>query len=534
VKSGSHNSSDPEQIDTLEEGYLLEECQVFSQSLLWELQRHYFMERGIEAWRKGEVPHYVAGNLMLANGYAEIVAGCLADQNRLAQSSEPLYICELGAGSGRFAFHFLDRLTRLCRQANLSPTAFRYVLTDAAALNLDFWRAHPRFKAFFDSGLLEVALLDISQSDQLTLQLSGQTLSAGSLNRPLVVIANYVFDSIPQDLFYLDDQQCHQCLVSLLVDEDPETLTVSELLERVQCHYDYRALDHPPYQEPELTGLLDDYQHTLTDTHLLFPAAGLQCLQRLKSLSQQGLLLLSADKGDHNLSALHGRSVPEVIRHGSFSLNVNYHAFKTFCEQSGGIALFPDRHHDHINVNCLLMLSDAAAYVETQRAYQRHVQDFSPDDFYSVIRHARRHMEEMSLEEILAYMRFSYYDSHQFAKYLPRLIELAPELDLDERETLMDATERVWASYFPIGEELDLAYEIAGLLYEMDDFIGALTYFERSIEVYGPHTGTLYNMAACYQLVGQSERAESLLLQVLKHDPNNQEARDLLAAQGSN
>jgi hypothetical protein len=48
-----------------------------------------------------------------------------------------LYICELGSGSGRFAFHFLKRLLRLCAQRWTAPFAFRYVLTDFTQSNLD-------------------------------------------------------------------------------------------------------------------------------------------------------------------------------------------------------------------------------------------------------------------------------------------------------------------------------------------------------------------------------------------------------------
>ena len=96
-------------------GYIIAEKQPFSQSLLWEWQQHYFAEMGVEAWRQGEVPHYVTSNPTMANSYAEIVFALWRDQQRLGQpdkaSDEPLYLCELGAGSGRFAFHFLKRLT---------------------------------------------------------------------------------------------------------------------------------------------------------------------------------------------------------------------------------------------------------------------------------------------------------------------------------------------------------------------------------------------------------------------------------------
>lgn len=513
--------------------YLIEKRQVFSRSLLWDLQQNYFLEMGVEAWRQGEVPHYITSNSAIANSYAEIVFAFLQDSNRLdvgnKYNDEPLCLCELGAGSGRFAFHFLSRLARLCELAEVPLTSFRYILTDFTQKNLDFWRSSSRFQPFFESGVLDVALFDINRSEHLALQLSGKTITSGSLNRPLVVITNYVFDSIPQELFYINDQHCHQCLISLSVSEDPDTLATAELLERVQYHYDYEALGDAPYQEPYLQQLLADYQRTMTDTHLLFPAAGLRCLQRLRALSKQGLLSLSADKGDHRLSALQGMSSPTLICHGSFSLSVNYHAFKTFCERSGGLALFPISHCPNLNVSCLLMLAGANDYVETIRAYKRHVQDFGPDDFFTITRFARQYVAEMRVEHILAYLRLSYYDSHQLGRYLSRLMELAHELNPDERRAVSNAIDKVWELYFPLGEDLDLAYQIACLLYEMDDYAQALTYFERSIEIYGEHAGTLYNLAACHQLMGQSVRAEALLRKLLKYDPGNQQAVALLA-----
>src|SRR5436305_2417201 len=116
--------------DQHERRFLLEERQPFCRSLIWQLQDRYFAERGVEAWRQGEVPHYVTSNPTIANAYAELVLAFWRDQQALATaaSDAPQYICELGAGSGRFAFHFLTRLADLCADTGVAPTAFRYVL----------------------------------------------------------------------------------------------------------------------------------------------------------------------------------------------------------------------------------------------------------------------------------------------------------------------------------------------------------------------------------------------------------------------
>jgi hypothetical protein len=510
--------------------HILEQRQPFHSSLIWQLQRRYFAERGVEAWRQGEVPHYVTSNLTIANAYAEIVLALRRDRDRLSpaeQSQEPLTIVELGAGSGRFAFHFLKRLGALCVEAGVAPQTFRYVLTDVADANLDFWRRHPCFEPFFARGLLDLARLDITQPETLALQVSGRTIAPESLRGPLVVIANYVFDSVPQDLFRFRHGQAQPCLVSLTLDEDPGRLDAAETLARLSVDYDYADITEAPYPEPWLRQLLADYARGLHDTHVLVPAAGLRCLDHLAGLSQQGLLLLSADKGEHRLAALDGRAPPGLVRHGSVSLPVNFHAFAQFCAQRGGLALVPERHHNSINVIALLMLPDAAGHAETRRAYQCHVREFGPDAFYSITKHARQTIPLMSAEVILAYLRLSRHDSHQLGRYLPRLRELAGEFDDATRADVVAAIEAVWDTYFPLGEDLDLANGIAALLYAMDEFALALDYFKRSIVTYGRDTGTLCNMAASHHMLGQDAAAAALLRIVLAYEPTNQGAAEL-------
>ncbi len=98
-------------------GYILAEKQPFSQSVLWDWQERYFAEKGVEAWRQGEVPHYVTSNPTMASSYAEMVFAFWRDHQCLKRQDinpdEPLYICELGAGSGRFAFREFDVLRNL-------------------------------------------------------------------------------------------------------------------------------------------------------------------------------------------------------------------------------------------------------------------------------------------------------------------------------------------------------------------------------------------------------------------------------------
>lgn len=507
--------------------FVLERGRPFGRSLIWELQKVYFAQRGVEAWRQGEVPHYVTSNPTIANSYAEIALAFWRDRQRLAPGPEPLTICEMGAGSGRFAFHFLRRLEALCIEAAIPPASFRYVLSDAAEANLAFWRGHPNFEAFFADGRLDTAVFDMTRPGGLALH-TGGTIGPGGLPHPLVIVANYAFDSIPQDLFHFQDGRASDCLVSLALDADPANLDAAETLAKLQVQYDEEERTAPPYPEPALATVFETYLRELKDAHVLFPAAGLKCVDALAAFSPQGALVLSADKGNHRLSALEGAPPPGLVRHGSISLSVNYHAFAEYCAARGGFALVPEDRHGSINVVGLMMLADPDAHTETRRAYRRHVQEFGPDHFYSITKQARETIPTMSTEEILAYLRLSRYDSHQFGRYLPRLLELAPKFDLATRADVATAVEKVWEMYFPLGEDLDLANRIAGLLYAIDDYALALSYFERSMAIYGPDTGTLYNIGACLHCLGEDAAAAAVLAKVLDYDPANEEARALL------
>ena len=83
-----------------------------SHSHLWQSQKEYFIQHGVEAWRQNIVPSYVKTNPFIAQAYAQVVFGYLDDilqQNPDGDLDQSFYILELGAGSGRFAFHFLKQ-----------------------------------------------------------------------------------------------------------------------------------------------------------------------------------------------------------------------------------------------------------------------------------------------------------------------------------------------------------------------------------------------------------------------------------------
>ena len=432
---------------------LVEDFRPFVESKLWALQRQYFATRGQQAWSAGEVPHYVTSNPVVAAAYAEVLVAFRRDRLRRDPTEEALWIVELGAGSGRFAHHLLQQLAALCEREGLDPAGFRYVLSDFCAANLEAWAQQPRFVPLFASGQLERARFDVMDTSALELEHGGGRISPGELGAPLVVIANYLLDSIPADLLCFRQGQVERGLVRLRQRQEGGDAPEAALLQTLELNYRSEPLAAAPFAEPSLDGLLAEYQRQLAELEeawLLFPAPALRALERLAALSRQGLLLLSADKGHHRLEEVVLPQPPALVTHGSFSLSVNYHALCGWAAAGGGQALVPDPGRGGLHTVALLRLPEAEDHRATAAAWRRHLAAFGPGDYLKLSQLACANAEQLSAEQLLAFLRLGQGDSHLFARLLPRLQQLAVDLQPQERLGLLESVAQVERMQFPL------------------------------------------------------------------------------------
>jgi SAM-dependent MidA family methyltransferase len=513
--------------------HIIEKQQLFSQSLIWQLQRDYFSSAGIDAWRSGEVPHYITSNPVVGKTYAELVLAFLRDLSLRGQREETVYLLELGAGHGRLCYHFFKHFEKYYTESAIALPPFCYILSDFTAANLAFWQDHPRLQPYLGNGWLDFALFDVENSSDLSLQYAGVTIQQQALSQPLIIMANYFFDTIPQDLFLIENQAIAHGLLSLATAADPSELDTAELIEGLELKYDYEEAKPPIYaDEPILNDMLAKYRQQLEHTHLLLPHLGLRCLERLRQLSRQGLVLLSADKGEHHLSNLDDRPAPQLATHGSFSLTVNYHALGQYCTRHGGLALLPRHQQASLDLGCLLFLDDAPTYRETLNAYERFVGDFGPDDYFSLKKLIEQHYETLNDRDIMAVIRLSGYDARIFSQMLPRLFDLLPTLADNQRWNLFLAIPRIWDTYYPLGEPDDLAFDLGDLLLALAFYQEAILYYEKSVMIYGKDADTLSKSALCHCLLGAFSTAAPIIEELRAYDPDNEALLDLIQGFG--
>ncbi|AEI41769.1 tetratricopeptide repeat protein [Paenibacillus mucilaginosus] len=509
----------------------------FSESPLWELQRTYYEEQGIRAWQDGQVPYYITNNPMIASVYAGILFGFLQDRAAQGHLTEPVTVLELGAGSGRLAFHVLHELERLQADAGLPLPRLRYVLSDFAPGSIAFWREHPGLRPWVEAGVLDFALFDAVKDGELLLELSGERIGPGKLVQPLVALANYFFDSIPQELLYIGDGNVYECRVDLQLPESALAESAAEQLLRAEPSYAYDRA--PQYEEASYpyAEVIRTYRQELEDSHILFPAAGLACLERLGRLSGEGMVLLTADKGDHRLEPWIFEVPPRIVRHGSFSLTANYHAIRQVYEGRGALCLFPGHHYRNLNVGCILSLPNAAAHIQTRLAYLRSVDRFGPDDYFSLKLGYEERLSLLEMQELLAFWRLGVYDAEWFLRGAGRMKELLPETSDEEQEDLRLGIRRMSEGYYTMhpDEKRKLAALSAGLLFEMGAYTEALGYY---LEVLSDEAGTgetgeadpglLHAAAVCCYETGEEAAALEWARRAAAADPEHEEAWSLL------
>ncbi|WP_315971295.1 hypothetical protein [Paenibacillus sp. N3.4] len=330
--------------------------------------------------------------------------------------------------------------------------------------------------------------------------------------------------SIPQELLYVDEKKIYECGVSLKFPDETAQLSTSDLLKQVVPEYHYRRAAEYEQQSYPYHDVIEMYMESLEDSHVLFPALGLDCLERLSQLSQAGFVLLTADKGDHRLENWEYAEPPKLIHHGSFSLTANYHAIKHAFEQKGAESLFTYHQYKHLNVGCVLMISNPKNYANTRLAYRRFVERFGPDDFFSLKEWFDKHLDQMTLSQLLAFWRLGSYDAQLFLQSAKRISNLLPISSEEEMNDTRRGIHAMWKGYYPMEEKHDLALDCAMILYQMDLFDDALVFFKRSLQDHEANAAVFYHMAICCYEIHIEDAALDYVHKTLALEPEHEGA----------
>lgn len=506
---------------------VIEQDKRFSESCLWDLQREYFDQQGVDAW-VNQVPFYVTSNPFIANCYANLVIQFITDwvNQHPDAKNHPFYIMELGTGSGKFSFFVLKKLYELRNDLAWKDIRICYIMSDFTKNNIKYWESHPDLQLFLKEGMLDFAVYDMENDDPITLIKQNLTLTPKSFVNPLTVFANYIFDTVSQDAFTVSHGNLRELLINLTTDSS--NMRGDKPIDWEQVAIDYKAAEIPEsrYPDQDFNAVLAEYKDALKDSSFLFPIAGLRAIKKLRQLSNNKVFLISSDKGYSSLESMDHLDHPRPSFHGSFSMMVNFHAIAQYFKQVGGDAVLQTSRKG-IKTAVFCSGFDLAKMPRTSIAVKQSVEGFSPADYFILHRRISESYQDCNLETLASHMQLADWDPHIFIRICGRICSLAAEEnDPATLEFLTKNMPALMANFYYMPKADNLAFEIAIFFHSIKNFQQALKYYELAAPHLEKQFGLFYNRALCKYYLGDHTSALADFKHAQELDVNSKETRE--------
>lgn len=436
--------------------FIIEEGTRLSESLLWRLQLEAYQKFGPQAWIQKSVPFYPTSTPLIAHNYANVVLGYLRDLIRQQQFnfSDPFYIFDLGAGSGRFSYLFLKYFLDQLKYVSTDPIKIRFIMTDITQKNIFFWKLHPYFKKYIDAGILDFAIYFHSDQKPLEILLSNQEIGEGSLQNPVVLLANYFFDTIPQDFFKISNGNLFEGKFTLSMPEEHKGDAIDpNLISKLSLSHSFSLVADPDNyykDDQQLNKFLNEYYTELVESCFIFPIGPISTLRYFSKLSSGRLLLVCGDQGMASKEQVKEMQEPKIALHDTFSFPVDYYALWRYFSFCGGSAWLPSLPDTKFVVMSAVMGGPAEKYRETEFAFKSALDAFSPSDYWNITQGIAELEPPMPLENLIAFLKLGHWDPLSAYLFSDAILKQIPEASDEVKRNLVQVIKKLKDAYYPV------------------------------------------------------------------------------------
>ncbi len=467
----------------------------FSQSPIWQIQKDYYKQLGIDTWGKAMVPFVATTNNFVANGYAQTIHAFILDIQQTNNKDFPINIIELGTGHGRFSFMLLNALNKI--YGNIDNPPFRYIMTDIAPISIEAWKNHPKLKPFINTGILDFALFDAVTQEDTQLIISKKSLKQTIKDKPTVIVANFILDVLPYDLFKIQNGTVNQCKVSMNMENQiTKDDSTDKIIDNISLTQQYTKCEDNYYQDEKLDRLLEYYKNNIDNSIVQFPLYILKTIDYFRNLSKNSLWLIG-EEANIKLEQLEGNSSTGIKKEGSFTTRVNLHAITKYLENENTILLssnLPDQRYDNY---AILNNIHTNNYAMTKNMFLQTQVLFGPRSFFRFVVSLSRSETKLTDDGILSLLELSKYDPYIVHKFKNIILDICLTTKGFKQKALVKALLKTWNNYYDIGEDFKYAYYIGRMLKRLKASKEALQFFNMSI------TKNKHNNSIIYYQMGK-------------------------------
>jgi tetratricopeptide (TPR) repeat protein len=135
-------------------------------------------------------------------------------------------------------------------------------------------------------------------------------------------------------------------------------------------------------------------------------------------------------------------------------------------------------------------------------------------------------LEKMDLDALLSVLRMAAWDPVTFLTLAKQFHRVAADAYVEQLQRLREALGKVWTLHFPTRDGKDVAFDLGYVYYAMRRYREAISFYKHSLELYGPHPVTLFNMGLCEYQQGKLDESLALFDRALEKDASYAPARD--------
>ena len=501
--------------------------------------KQYYTDGGVAVWTGGDIPFHITNTPLLAAEWVQTIFAFLRDFHRqgLLDPKEPIRVCELGPGTGRHAYFLLRELAKAEQDSRvIVPEGFRFTLelAELGTKGLEVLAAHPQLQPFLESGRLQLSQFDISEDVSPTPYLREPGERTVSPN-PVFVIANYVLDSLPYDVVrcrgsHRELARASVSVKGLAAGQEPRTLP--DLGEKIDLSFTFPK-EKATFHRADWDHVLSRYD-ALEESHLPFPTGAMAFMERMREWSRTACVLLAADKSFVAIEQLNGLEVPELVPHGGgFSFNANVHTMGYLAEGWGGQAWHTSPRDGTMDLSHMVFPAKGSTFSgsfgEMTLRFQR-LENFHAIDRFRLKESVDEVITRPNIRLALDLLRLSGFDPQVFYEVSDQLLH---GLDLDDlepeyEEELKSVLERCLDAVFPVGDEIDMAFEVGRLAYRLENYTLSERAFLMSITDFGDDPKTYFNLGLGWYYQERWPKAESAFSRALELDADYVDAAEWL------
>lgn len=524
----------------VEDGFkneILDADKPLSKTTLWPLQEEYFTRENIRAWEK--VPFYVTSRAPFCESYADMVLAFLLDHKEELNYDHELFIVELGGGTGCFAYRFLNELTEKIESfSSLQRLKIRYVLTDFTENIVNNWLDNKKLARHRQTGKLDFAVFRPDKDDSLKLLHSERQLTSREIVNPLIVIANYVFDSLEQDAFRVDRGVLQETRFTVYRNGRDCSLESPASIEELRTVERYFDIEGKYYGQPELDAILDYYRFNLNQASVIFPIGGLRAASNLLKLANDEMVLIVSDKGFNSVESrqIRGLWPHQFSVHGSFSFDVNFDAISRYFENRGGTSLSAESNQAGLCTSANIILKHKQNTLEHLKHYFKDNlskknlvnSSFDIEELISTWPVADE-MGRSWIDVFISIVQTYNFEPVVFTIAFHRLFEKfdreLDKMEKDQKLRLLNALGRVSRNIYMIDQKHDSLDCLLRFYVEIKCFDECLKLCQDALEAFGPIGSVLDHFAICYESTGRAELANKYFQDSLKLKPDHDWAK---------